>query len=121
MNIDYIVDNLIYIFLPCVNIDAMNEEKLIIIADYITGIILKLCMILIIVTMFVTSLDAISAIKKINNIEADLKYLKEDYKYTVQENDLIWSYIENVDTYKSIDDAIKYRDDLINHLQFIDE
>lgn len=121
MNIDYIVDNLIYIFLPCVNIDTMNEEKTIIIADYIVGIIMKLCMILILIASFVTSLDAIRAIKKINNIEADLKYLKEDYKYTVQENDLIWSYIENVDIYKSIDDAIKYRDDLINHLQFIDE
>lgn len=121
MNIDYIVDNLIYIFLPCVNIDTMNEEKAIIIADYITGIIMKLCMILILIGAFITSLDAIRAIKKINNIEADLKYIKEDYKYTIQENDLIWLYIENVDTYKSIDDAIRYRDDLINHLQFIDE
>lgn len=121
MNTDYIVDNLIYIFLPCVNIDIMDKEKLILIADYITGIILKLCMMLLIIAVLVTSLDAIRAIKKINNIEADLEYLKEDYKYTIQENDLIWSYIENVDTYKSLDDAIKYRDDLINHLQFIDE
>lgn len=121
MNTDYIVDNLIYIFLPCVNIDIMNKEKLIIIADYITGIILKLCIILMMSASFVACLDAIRAIKKINNIEADLKYLKEDYKYTIQENDLIWSYIENVDTYKSIEDAIKYRDDLINHLQFINE
>ena len=73
------------------------------------------------IVTFIISLDAIRAIKKINNIEADLEYIKEDYKYTIQENDLIWSYIENVDTYKSIDDAIRYRDDLINHLQFIDE
>ena len=114
MNIDYIVGNLIYIFLPCVNIDAMNKEDILL-------AIIKLCLILMLIVTFIISLDAISAIKKINNIEADLEYIKEDYKYTIQENDLIWSYIENVDTYKSIDDAIRYRDDLINYLQFIDE
>lgn len=47
--------------------------------------------------------------------------LYESYRQTIEENEMLWTYIENVDTYKSIEDAVEYRDSLIEQLQFLDE
>lgn len=57
----------------------------------------------------------------INEVKEQASVLQQHYDDTVYENELLWTYIENVDTFKSLDDAVRYRDDLIEQLQFIDE
>lgn len=64
----------------------------------------------------------ISAVNdNINEVKEQTSVLQQHYDDMVYENELLWTYIENVDTFKSLDDAVKYRDDLIEQLQFIDE
>ena len=106
MNIDYIVGNLIYIFLPCVNIDAIMSTS---------DRIMQLIYFIVICLNIIWASYCIK--KQLDKIESTI----DNYENVIRENEIIWSYIENVDTYKSIDDAIRYRDDLINYLQFIDE
>ena len=70
-----------------------------------------------IVIMILISSLTIVIIGEIKNNNKLLNLLGEE----MEENCLLWDYIDNIDTYKSIDDATKGRDDLKYSLQFIDE
>lgn len=59
--------------------------------------------------------------KQLLNANIKLDNISERYEDLVYENETLWKYIENIDTFKTLDDAIEYRDDLIEQLQFIDE
>ena len=61
------------------------------------------------------------AVNTINNQSCQVQELYTSYRQTIEENEMLWTYIENVDTYKSIEDAVEYRDSLIEQLQFLDE
>ena len=43
------------------------------------------------------------------------------YEDLVYENEILWRYIENIDTFKTLDDAIYARDRVYDQIQFIDE
>jgi len=59
--------------------------------------------------------------KKIVEIKQNTSIIQQRYDDAIYENELLWQYIENIDTFKSLDDAVEYRDDLIEQLQFIGE
>lgn len=59
--------------------------------------------------------------KQLLKANIKLDNISERYEDLVYENETLWKYIENIDTFKTLDDAIEYRDDLIEQLQFIDE
>lgn len=59
--------------------------------------------------------------KEIAEIKQNTSIIQQRYNDAVYENELLWQYIENIDTFKSLDDAVEYRDDLIEQLQFIEE
>lgn len=59
--------------------------------------------------------------KKIVEIKQNTSIIQQRYDDVIYENELLWQYIENIDTFKSLDDAVEYRDDLIEQLQFIEE
>jgi len=53
--------------------------------------------------------------------EVQLDAMWDNYSKIVSENEILYSYIENVDTFVSLDDAIRHRDNLYDELQFLDE
>lgn len=59
--------------------------------------------------------------KEIAEIKQNTSIIQQRYDDAIYENELLWQYIENIDTFKSLDDAVEYRDDLIEQLQFIEE
>lgn len=59
--------------------------------------------------------------KEINEVKQNTSIIQQRYDDAIYENELLWQYIENIDTFKSLDDAVEYRDDLIEQLQFIGE
>lgn len=59
--------------------------------------------------------------KEIVEIKQNTSIIQQRYDDAIYENELLWQYIENIDTFKSLDDAVEYRDDLIEQLQFIEE
>lgn len=59
--------------------------------------------------------------KEIVEIKENTSIIQQRYDDAIYENELLWQYIENIDTFKSLDDAVEYRDNLIEQLQFIGE
>lgn len=59
--------------------------------------------------------------KEIVELKQSTSIIQQRYDDAIYENELLWQYIENIDTFKSLDDAVEYRDDLIEQLQFIGE
>ena len=59
--------------------------------------------------------------KGIVELKQSTSIIQQRYDDAIYENELLWQYIENIDTFKSLDDAVEYRDDLIEQLQFIGE
>lgn len=47
--------------------------------------------------------------------------IEDRYEDLVYENDLLWNYVENIDTFKTLDDAIAARSQVFDLIQFIDE
>lgn len=43
------------------------------------------------------------------------------YEDLVYENEILWTYVENIDTFKTLEDAISARDRIYSQIQFIDE
>lgn len=70
--------------------------------------------IVIMMVMLALSVIITGEVKKTNKLYNTLE--KE-----MEENSLLWDYIDNIDTYKSIDDAIEGKDNLKYTLQFLDE
>ena len=47
--------------------------------------------------------------------------LMQRYEDLVYENEILWTYIENVDSFKTLEDAVSARDRIYEQIQFIDE
>ena len=47
--------------------------------------------------------------------------LKLKYSILQEENDMLYDYIENIDTFKTLDDAIEASQDLIDQIQMLYE
>ena len=47
--------------------------------------------------------------------------LKLKYSVLQEENDMLYDYIENIDTFKTLDDAIEASQDLIDQIQMLYE
>jgi len=62
-----------------------------------------------------------SAMDKISNLKAENVALIEMYKDSQEENDTLYQFIENIDTFKTLDDAVESSQDLMDYLQFKDE
>lgn len=59
---------------------------------------------------------------KLNTIEIHTEQIYQNYDDLVYENEVLWKFIENLDTYKDLDDAVYDRDyHLPDWIQFIDE
>ena len=57
-----------------------------------------------------------------NKTNKTLDTMCQRYDDLVYENEILWTYVENIDTFKSIEDAVKARDTSVYDLvQFIDE
>lgn len=59
-----------------------------------------------------------SAMDKISNLKAENVALIEMYRDSQEENDTLYQFIENIDTFKTLDDAVESSQDLIDYLQF---
>ena len=55
-----------------------------------------------------------------NNIK-EKEELKLKYSILQEENDMLYDYIENIDTFKTLDDAIEASQDLIDQIQMLYE
>lgn len=57
----------------------------------------------------------------LTSVKTQLEKMEQRYDDLVYENEILWTYVENVDTYKSLEDAIQKRDDIYDLIQFIGE
>ena len=62
-----------------------------------------------------------SAMDKISNLKAENVVLIEQYRDLEEENDTLYNFIENIDTFKTLDNAVESSQDLMDYLQFKDE
>ena len=62
-----------------------------------------------------------SAMDKISDLKAENVALIEMYRNSQEENDTLYQFIENIDTFKTLDDAVESSQDLMDYLQFKDE
>ena len=54
--------------------------------------------------------------------QAALEKINQRYDDLVYENEILWTFVENLDTYKSLDDAVNWRDNQLPDLiQFVGE
>lgn len=71
-----------------------------------------------IILMFIIVGICFSVADKISNLKAENVALIEMYRDSQEENDTLYQFIENIDTFKTLDDAIESSQDLIDYLQF---
>lgn len=71
-----------------------------------------------IILMFIIVGICFSVIDKISNLKAENVALIEQYRDIEEENDILYSFIENLDTYKDLDDAVESSQDLMDYIQF---
>ena len=57
----------------------------------------------------------------LTSVETQLEKMEQRYDDLVYENEILWTYVENVDTCKSLEDAIQKRDDIYDLIQFVGE
>ena len=74
-----------------------------------------------IILMLVMILGFNCAYRQLHDLDHNLSKMQRRYETVTRENEMLWRYIENVDTFKSLDDAVERRDSLIDQLQFLDE
>lgn len=92
-----------------------NKEKLFSIHHYSTLIVL--CMICLIMPFGFSKID-----KQVAHTAIQIEQIQQHYDDLVYENEVLWKFIENLDTYKNLDDAVYYRDNCLpDYIQFIDE
>ena len=77
------------------------------------------------ISLVIAIITIVLSIFVISDIQSDCKSkeiaLIEQYRELEEENDILYSFIENLDTYKNLDDAVEYSQDLMDYLQFKDE
>lgn len=71
--------------------------------------------ILFVLASFILTLSIYSAAIKKENV------LREKMWHLSEENEIIHTYVENLDIYNSIEEAVQARDRMYEHLQFLDE
>ena len=60
--------------------------------------------------------------KQVAHTVTQVEQIQQHYDDLVYENEVLWKFIENLDTYKNLDDAVYYRDNCLpDYIQFIDE
>lgn len=60
--------------------------------------------------------------KQVIHTATQVEQINQHYNDLVYENEVLWKFIENLDTYKNLDDAVYYRDNCLpDYIQFIDE
>ena len=74
------------------------------------------------ISLAIAIITIVLSIFVISDIQSDYKSkeiaLTEYYRQIEEENDILYSFIENIDTFKTLDDAIESSQDLIDYLQF---
>ena len=77
------------------------------------------------ISLSIAIITIVLSIFVISDIQSDCKSkeiaLIEQYRDLEEENDILYSFIENIDTFKTLDDAIESSQDLMDYIQFIDE
>lgn len=74
------------------------------------------------ISLVIAIVTVVLSIFVISDIQSDYKSkevaLIEQYRELEEENDILYSFIENIDTFKTLDDAVESSQDLIDYLQF---
>ena len=74
------------------------------------------------ISLAIAIITIVLSIFVISDIQSDYKSkeiaLTEYYRQIEEENDILYSFIENIDTFKTLDDAVESSQDLIDYLQF---
>ena len=78
------------------------------------GLAMSLYTIIILIMMAIFTLIICNTIK-------DSKTNDETIQNCIEENEMLWTYVENVDTCTSLEDAIARRDSMLYQMQFLDE
>lgn len=77
------------------------------------------------ISLIVAIVTVIISMFIISDVQSDCKSkeiaLTEQYRELEEENDILYSFIENIDTYKDLDDAIEASQDLIDQIQMLYE
>lgn len=74
------------------------------------------------ISLIIAIVVIVISIFVVSDVKSDYKSkeiaLIEQYRELEEENDILYSFIENIDTYKDLDDAVESSQDLIDYLQF---
>ena len=74
------------------------------------------------ISLVIAIVTVVLSIFVISDIQSDYKSkeiaLTEYYRQIEEENDILYSFIENIDTFKTLDDAIESSQDLMDYIQF---
>lgn len=81
------------------------------------------CMLLMCLVMYLFIIFGFNRIdKQVVRTATQVEQINQHYDDLVYENEVLWKFIENLDTYKNLDDAVYYRDNCLpDYIQFIDE
>lgn len=74
------------------------------------------------ISLIVAIIVIVISIFVVSDVKSDYKIkeiaLIEQYRDLEEENDTLYSFIENIDTFKTLDDAVESSQDLIDYIQF---
>lgn len=74
------------------------------------------------ISLIVAIVVIVISIFVVSDVKSDYKSkeiaLIEQYRDIEEENDILYSFIENIDTFKTLDDAVESSQDLMDYLQF---
>ena len=85
-----------------------------------TGILMVITIVAVFFVAFFT-LIIVQIDKQIVRMAIQMDKVEQRYDDLVYENEILWTYVENIDTCTSIEDAIQKRDDIYDLVQFIGE
>lgn len=83
--------------------------------------IITICNLFLVVVLLVSIAFQFRITSKIDNMAEDVETMRMNYMYVVIENEAIYEYIDNLDTYKTFNDALKGREELYSQLQHLEE
>lgn len=90
--------------------------------DLIQSAMTFFCLVILIAISIDWGVVIYNHIKKTSQTYDMVTQMEQNYSDLAYENEILWSFVENLDTYKSLEDAVDWRD---NHLpdliQFVDE
>ena len=77
------------------------------------------------ISLIVSIITVIISMFIISDVQSDCKSkeitLTEQYRKLEEENDMLYNYVENIDTFETLDDAIEASQDLIDQIQMLYE